>query len=114
VCGEGAGDAARWLAEVEGVEGTAPFHVPDPTLECCLAWSVPGRTFGFVELETEPGTHGSPRTRTQVAVVTGGHPAAAGLARAASAHPVSALDWAPTIASLLDLALPHATGRSLI
>ncbi len=28
------------------------------------------------EMPTEPGTHGGPRTRTQVAVVTGGHPAA--------------------------------------
>jgi hypothetical protein len=114
VCGVGARDAANWLGDVEGVEGTAPFHTPDPTLECCLAWSVPGRTFGFVELETEPGTHGSPRTRTQVAVVTGGHPAASQLAQAASAHSVSALDWAPTMATLLDLELPHATGRSLL
>jgi hypothetical protein len=113
VCGEGAAAAARWLPEVDGVEGTAPFVLADPTLECCVAWSVPGRTFGFVELATEPGTHGSPRTRTQVAVVTGGHPAAGRLAGAAAARSVSATDWAPTIAALLDLDLPDATGRAL-
>jgi arylsulfatase A-like enzyme len=114
VCGEGAHAAARWLPDVEGVEGTAPFHLADPELEACLAWCVPGRTFGFVEMATEPGTHGSPRTRTQVAVVTGGHPSTPDLARAASSRAVSAVDWAPTIASLLDVALPDADGRSLI
>jgi arylsulfatase A-like enzyme len=114
VCGEGAVEAAGWLPSVEGVEGTAPIHLADAGLEACLAWSVPGRTFGFTELPTEPGTHGSPRTRSQVAVVTGGHPAAARLARAAAARPVSAVDWAPTIATLLDLELPHASGRSLL
>jgi hypothetical protein len=114
VFGSGARDAAAWLREVEGVEGTAPFHLADASLEACLAWSVPGRTFGFTELATEPGTHGSPRTRAQVAVVTGGHPAAARLAQAAAARTVSATDWAPTIAALLELDLPDAAGRSLV
>jgi hypothetical protein len=114
VCGDGALDAARWLPDVEGVEGTAPFHLADPRLEACLAWSVPGRTFGFTELATEPGTHGSPRTRSQVAVVTGGHPAAPKLASAAASRALSAVDWAPTIASLLELPLPHASGRALL
>jgi hypothetical protein len=114
VCGDGAVDAARWLPEVEGVEGSAPFHLADRTLEACLVWCVPGRTFGFTELATEPGTHGSPRTRTQVAVVTGGHAAAPALARAAASRPVGAADWAPTIASLLALPLPRASGRSLL
>jgi Type I phosphodiesterase / nucleotide pyrophosphatase len=114
VCGDGAVEAARWLPEVDGVEGTAPLHLADPGLDACLAWCVPGRTFGFAELATEPGTHGSPRTRTQVAVVTGGHPLVPRLARAAAARRVSAVDWAPTIAALLALHLPHACGRSLI
>ncbi|HLM19758.1 MAG TPA: alkaline phosphatase family protein [Acidimicrobiia bacterium] len=114
VCGQGARDAARWLTAEEGVEGTAPFHLADPDLEACLAWCVPGRTFGFTELPTEPGTHGGPRTRTQVAVVTGGHPLAARVAQAAASRSVSALDWAPTIATLLEMELPHARGRSLV
>ena len=114
VCGDGALDAARWLPEVDGVEATAPFHLADAELDACLAWCVPGRTFGFRELPTEPGTHGSPRTRTQVAVVTGGHPAATRLAPRTSARTVSAVDWAPTIATLLELELSHASGRSMI
>lgn len=114
VCGTGARDAARWLPTVEGVEGTAPYHLADSALEACLAWCVAGRTFGFAELPTEPGTHGSPRTRSQVAVVTGGHEVAARVARAAAMRSVGAADWAPTIAALLELELPHATGRSLL
>ena len=67
VCGDGARAARRWLTDVEGVEGTAPFHLTDPDLECCLAWSVPGRAFGFAEMGTERGTQAAPRTRTRVA-----------------------------------------------
>jgi hypothetical protein len=114
VCGEGAREAASWLPDIEGVEGTAAFPVADPALEACLAWCVPGRTFGFAEMATEPGTHGSPRTRAQVAVVTGGHPRAVEVARAATSRAVRAIDWAPTIAALLDLELPHSSGRSLV
>lgn len=114
VCGAGARDAERWLPSIDGVEGAAPFQLADDALDACLAWCVPGRTFGFTEFPTEPGTHGSPRTRAQVAVVTGGHPAARHLARTAATRTVSALDWAPTIAALLDLSLPRATGRALL
>jgi len=114
VCGDGAAAAARWLPEVEGVEATAPFQLADARLEACLAWCVPGRTFGFTELPTEPGTHGSPRTRTQVAVVTGGHAAVEPLARAAAGRTVGGADWAPTIATLLDLPLTGARGRSVV
>jgi arylsulfatase A-like enzyme len=114
VCGEGAVDATRWLPSVDGVEGAAPFHLADPDLEACLAWCDAGRTFGFTELPTEPGTHGSPRTRAQVAVVTGGHALAAAIAHTAASRRVSATDWAPTIAALLGVALPHARGRSLV
>jgi hypothetical protein len=114
VCGPGARAAAGWLAQVDGVEGTAPFHLADPTLESCLAWSDPGRAFGFTELPMEPGTHGSPRTRSQVAVITGGHPIVAALVRAASARAITALDWAPTIAALFELDLPRSSGRALL
>jgi len=44
VCGDGARDAARWLPDVEGVEGAAPFHLADTTLEACLAWCRQGGT----------------------------------------------------------------------
>jgi hypothetical protein len=46
--------------------------------------------------------------------VTGGHPAVAPLVGAVAARPLSATDWAPTVAQLLELDLPHAAGRSLL
>ncbi len=114
ICGTGAVDAAHWLTDVDGIEGTAPFELADAELECCLAWSSPGRAFGLEEMGIELGTHGGPRTRTQVAVVTGGHPAVRPLAASIGARRVEAADWAPTVATLLDLDLPHATGRPLV
>ena len=115
VCGDGAHDARRWLTEVDGVEGTAPFPVADPESRVLPGVvGAPGRAFGFEEMGTELGTHGGPRTRSQVAVVTGGHPAVRPLAGALADRPVTAADWAPTVAALLDLDLPTATGRSLL
>jgi hypothetical protein len=113
VCGNGAIDSGTWLASVDGVEGTEPFSLSDE-LECLLVWSSPGRAFGFRGTPTRRGTHGGPRTCTQVAVVTGGHDAVDVLARALDQRAVDATDWAPTIATLLDVALPTATGRALL
>ena len=114
VCGDGAHAARAWLPSIEGIEGTAPFHVVGDALECCLAWAEPGHAFGFAGEPTELGTHGGPRARAQVAVVTGGNAAVPRLSAAMASRPVAAADWAPTVATLLDLALPTATGRSLI
>jgi arylsulfatase A-like enzyme len=114
VCGVGALDARQWLAEIDGVAGTEPFVLTDGALECCLAWTERGRAFGYEGAPTRAGTHGGPRTRAQVAAVTGGHAAVEPLARAVEVGPVHAADWAPTIAALLGLDLPAATGRSLL
>jgi len=114
VCGDGAREAARWLHEVDGIAGVGDVTLADAGLECCLAWAVPGRTFGTTGSPTPRGTHGGPRTRTQVAIVSGGHPAVEPLARALASRPVDATDWAPTMATLLGLDLPDATGRSLL
>jgi arylsulfatase A-like enzyme len=114
VCGAGALDARQWLAAVDGVAGAEPFALTDTALECCLAWTERGRAFGFEGAPTRAGTHGGPRTRAQVAAVTGGHSAVGTLARAVEAGPVHAADWAPTIAELLGLELRTATGRSLL
>lgn len=114
VCGDGANAARAWLVDVDGIAGTAPFQVTDRRLECCLVWAAPGRAFGFTGDATELGTHGGPRCRAQVAVVTGGHPVVAPLAGTVADRRVTASDWAPTIAELLGLDLPYATGRSLL
>ena len=114
VCGEGARAARAWLTGIDGVEGAGDLVLADRELECCLVWAEPGHMFGFAGLPARRGTHGGPRTCTQVAVVTGGHAAVEPLARAVASRPVAAADWAPTIATLLDLDLPTATGRSLL
>jgi arylsulfatase A-like enzyme len=114
LCGDGARDAHRWLADVDGVEGAAPFPLADDRLECLLVWCSPGRAFGFGGTPTRRGTHGGPRTCAQVAVIAGGHRAVGTLSRTLENRTVGAADWAPTIASLLDLDLPTATGRSLL
>jgi arylsulfatase A-like enzyme len=113
VCGDGALDADRWLREVDGVEGTEPFPLAGG-LDCLLAWCAPGRAFGFGDTPTRQGTHGGPRTCAQVAVVAGGHDAAGALANAVERGVVGAADWAPTIAALLELDLPTASGRVLV
>jgi arylsulfatase A-like enzyme len=113
LCGEGAQRASAWLGDVEGIEGAAPFPLADGELECMLVWSAPGRAFGFGGTPTRLGTHGGPRTRAQVAVVAGGHDAVSAMSRALDHRVVDAADWAPTIASLLDVQLATATGRAL-
>ncbi len=113
VCGDGANRARAWLDEIDGVAGTAGFELGGDGLECCLVWSEPGHAFGFAGTPTRLGTHGGPRTRAQVAVVTGGHPAVEPLARALRDTAIEAADWAPTIAALLEVELPTATGRAL-
>lgn len=73
-----------------------------------LAWSDVGRVFGRSN-KTLAGQHGSPRTRTQVATVSGGHAAAPDLAKqiakgfgSADGRP-HATSYAPTIANLLNI-----------
>ena len=114
VCGEGANAARAWLDEIDGVGGTAGFARSRPT-GSSAAWSgaSPGAPSDSPATETRLGTHGGPRTRAQVAVVAGGHPAVEPLARALRDTPIAAADWAPTIAALLDVELPTATGRAL-
>jgi type I phosphodiesterase/nucleotide pyrophosphatase len=99
-----------WLRGVDGLGGTEELA---PGLRFVSA--EPGRWFAPAGAEVElKGVHGGLATRTQVAIVAGGHAAvprlAAGLARRVPEAP----DWAVTIAELLDLDLPTATGRSLL
>jgi hypothetical protein len=52
------------------------------------------------------GTHGGERTRAQVAVVAGGHPGAAALARSLNQRgAIDATEWAPAMAQLLEVQL---------
>lgn len=105
--------AGAWL---EGLAGVASHREVWPGAR--LVDAAPGRWFALppgIEIAAEPGHHGGSATRAQVAVVGGGHPAVGAVAAAARARGiVEAADWAPTVAALLGLTLPEATGRPLV
>lgn len=98
----------RWLAEVSGVAGSLEL-----AHDVRLAWARPGRVFGPADRPLPRSVHGGPGATAQVAVVTGGHPAVTAVGRTLRRRIPTAADWAPTIAELLGVALPAATGRSL-
>ncbi len=85
---------------LDGVEGVDLLDHDGPG-RVLLAWTEPGRSFGTMPVDLR-GQHGSPRCRTQVAVVGGGHAAAGDLGQRVVDAPPSVLDWAPAIRSLLN------------
>jgi arylsulfatase A-like enzyme len=103
--------AGAWLDTIDGVAGHAAAW---PGAR--VVWADPGRWFnlppGFGDYH-EAGHHGGSTTRNQIALVAGGHPAARALAASIARTPPTAADWAPTMAALLDVPLPTATGRNL-
>ena len=109
------GDDPSGGAWLDGIDGVAGHAEAWPGAR--VVWAEPGRTFALppgLELDHDLGQHGGATTRNQVAVVAGGHPAAASLAAAIADRPPDAADWAPTIAGLLGVQLPTATGRNLL
>jgi arylsulfatase A-like enzyme len=117
-------DAGAWL---DGVDGVESHFETAPGLRVAVAER--GRWFGIDGLRGYRGMHGNSATREQVAVVSGGHPAAGELAARVGGARVSAAsvggasvgearvratDWAPTMASLLGVRLPDAVGRVLV
>jgi hypothetical protein len=85
------------IRAVDGVESALAL-APD----IWMAWSEPGRAFGSTPIPIH-GQHGSPRCRSQMAIVSGGDPRAARVARRVERTQPSVLDWAPMIAELLQL-----------
>jgi Type I phosphodiesterase / nucleotide pyrophosphatase len=100
----------RWLSDVAGVEASMELA---PGLRFVSA----ERGHWFAPAETKlpfKGMHGGLGTRAQVAVVAGGHPSVDAIAATLRRRPPNAEDWAVTLAELLDVRLPAATGRSLL
>ena len=97
---------ARRLKRLPMIQGASDV-APGVT----IAWSERGRVFASGSDEsaaarkTIAGQHGSPRTRTQVASVTGGHRAVGLVAQQISQHRPYATDYAPMISELLNLPL---------
>jgi hypothetical protein len=90
-----------WLDHVDGVAGHRELQ---PGTR--LVWSEPRYCFRppapFRQEPADRGSHGGVRTRNQVAIVAGGHPAAAELARSSNDRPqIEATEWAPTVIGLL-------------
>lgn len=105
-------DAGRWLDGMDGIEGHE-LVIPGAR----VVWSERGRRFAWppgFSAPDEPGEHGGQATRNQVAIVTGGHPAASAIGETLRRRRPGAEDWAPTMAALLGVDLPDATGRSLL
>ena len=75
--------------------------------------AAPGRVFAGTP-EAWRGCHGGPGTRGTLAIVAGGHPAAARLRAATAARPPAMADWAPTLAALIGVSLPDADGTDLL
>lgn len=98
--------AGARLAAIDGVEGWA--YAGDRRM---LLTARPGRRFGHAP---QGGVHGGPNSQGTVAIVGGGHPAAASIGAAIVARPPGLADWAPTIALVLGIPLPGVDGRSLL
>ena len=94
VLGEVSNQELLALPTVIGAEAVAPDrHV---------VWGEPGQQYGIDW--GLAGQHGSPRTRTQLAVVGGGHPVVERLAKDLSRGRPGSADWAPLILGLMGIA----------
>ena len=83
------------IAQVDGIEGGV---WADPNVY--LVWTEPHRMFGRGE-PLAKGNHGSPRCTQQVAIVSGGHPAAESLGASIQSDRPGTHTWAPKIKELL-------------
>ena len=115
VWGEDTTDGA-WLDRVDGVTDHAELQAGRAgRLAASGRWFCPG--LRVLRGPAEPGTAAF-GTRSQVAIVAGGHPDAIALARTLNARPqIEATEWAPTLAGLLSIdrsALSNARGSSLV
>lgn len=66
-----------------------------------VVWGAPGQQYG-IDFGLR-GQHGSPRTLTQLAIVSGGHPEALRIARWLDGATPAATEWAPWIRDLLGI-----------
>ncbi|HEU5431147.1 MAG TPA: alkaline phosphatase family protein, partial [Thermomicrobiales bacterium] len=107
---EGVSPAAAGAAAA-GVPGVAAWR--SLTGEIVLVEGEPGARFAAGAGKGPAGLHGGPGTTRTMAVVGGGHPAVERIARALRDSPPHLADWAPTIASVLEMPLPTADGRDL-
>ena len=101
---------AASMSDLDPLSGAIDLDMNRDGTAITLVWSERGRVFGRSK-KTGAGQHGSPRTRTQVATVSGGHPIVPDLARRiatgfdSSTDRPFATDYAHVISGLLGLRL---------
>jgi len=100
--------AINHLAALDGVENWR-WREPD-TL---LLLAAPGRVFASPSVPIS-GIHGSLSTARTLAIVGGGHPAVADIGAGIAHRSPRLMDWAPTLAGILNLDLPEADGFDLL
>lgn len=103
IVGELADAERAELLAVAGVEGIDTMYETSPETDSptvTYVWSAPGWLFGR-DAPLVRGNHGSPRCRTQMAIVSGGHGDVPEIASNLLATPPTTLTWAPAITDLL-------------
>lgn len=93
------GPATETLMTFDEVEGAIVLDA-----QHTLVWGKPGHVFG-PWLDGLHGSHGSPRTSTQVTVVGGGHAQVPVIASALAKRRPNATDWAPLVGELMGFQL---------
>ncbi len=96
------------FAALDGVES---WRWRDPDILLLLA--APGRVFAAPWVPAN-GIHGSVATARTMAIVGGGHPAVPEIAASIRERSPRLRDWAPTLACLMNVALPDAEGLDII
>jgi arylsulfatase A-like enzyme len=99
--------AAETLQRIDGVETCLTAND-----SLVIAGAKPGRIFAAPAYPAG-GFHGAPLTARTVALVGGGHPAVARIARTIATRRPHLADWAPTIAALLGIDLGRVDGVNL-
>jgi hypothetical protein len=104
-------DAHMAISRLAALDGVDSWRWREPNVLLLLA--APGRTFAAPWIPVS-GIHGSIATERTLAIVGGGHPAVAEIAASIAARPPRLRDWAPTLASVLNIDLPEAEGIDLL
>lgn len=102
VVGELDDAATTELLALDGLEGIEPMSTDPNGPTVSYAWAEPGWLFGKGAPQVR-GNHGSPRCRSQVAIISGGHSDVPAVASKLLTTPPGTLTWAPAIADLLAL-----------
>ena len=104
-------DAHMAINRFSALEGVETWRWREP--DALLLLAAPGRVFASPSVPIS-GIHGSLSTARTLAIVGGGHPAVADIAAGIADRSPRLVDWAPTLAGILNVDLPDADGFDLL